>query len=59
MFRARAAPLCQLCGKGSYADSFGSAECRPCPGGGHTLSLGSRSSAQCRHTSGGRFSGKL
>ena len=47
MFRD-SAPLCQLCGKGSYADTFGSSQCVPCPAGQRTNSLGVRSSRGCR-----------
>ena len=47
MFRDKA-PLCQLCGKGSYTDTFGSSRCDPCPGGQYTLSLGSRNIKECR-----------
>ena len=47
MFRD-SAPLCQLCGKGSYADTFGSSKCVSCPAGQRTNSLGVRSSRGCR-----------
>ena len=58
MFRDKA-PLCQLCGKGTFADSFGSSTCNSCPDGQYTLSLGTRSKSGCRsRNSGNRFSGK-
>ena len=47
MFRD-SAPLCQLCGKGSYAETFGSSKCVSCPAGQRTNSLGVRSSRGCR-----------
>ena len=47
MFRD-SAPLCQLCGKGSYAETFGSSKCLSCPAGQRTNSLGVRSSRGCR-----------
>ena len=54
MFRHQAAPLCQLCGKGTYSDSFGSASCQSCPQSHYTLSLGVRRREGCRkrHTRG-------
>ena len=59
MYRRDSAPLCQLCGKGTYADSFGSAACINCPQGQHTLSLGMRRPQACKKHSGNRYSGEL
>ena len=47
MFRSKA-PLCQLCSKGTFSDSFGLARCSPCAMGHSTNSLGSRSGGECR-----------
>jgi len=47
MYR-KSAPLCQLCPKATYTDSFGSAKCTSCPLGHSTVSLGSRSKSECK-----------
>ena len=47
MFRATA-PLCQLCSKGTFSDTFGSSKCSPCSMGHSTSSLGTRNAGECR-----------
>ena len=47
MFRSTA-PLCQLCSKGTFSDSFGTGKCSPCPSGHSTSSLGTKSEGECR-----------
>ena len=49
MFRDKS-PMCRLCGKGTFADQFGSSACSPCPEDHFTISLGSRSSRACRNS---------
>ena len=49
MFRDKA-PLCQLCGKGTFTDQFGSSACSPCPEDHFTISLGSQSRRACRNS---------
>jgi len=58
MFR-KSAPLCQLCGKGSYAEGFGSSRCYSCPALSSTPSLGTRKKSDCRAgRTGGRGGGR-